>query len=39
MSALFMNLSNPFDTINRDLMLAKLKAYGFSTKALNLMHS
>ena len=38
-SALFMDLSKVFDTINHDLMLAKLKAYGFSTNALNLMHS
>ena len=38
-SALFMDLSKAFDTINHDLMLAKLKAYGFSTDALNLMHS
>ena len=37
--ALFMELSNAFDTINHDLMLAKLKAYGFSTNALNLIHS
>ena len=38
-SALFMDLSKVFDIINHDLMLAKLKAYGFSTNALNLMHS
>ena len=38
-SVLFMDLSKAFDTINHDLMLAKLKAYGFSTNALNLMHS
>ena len=38
-SALFMDLSKAFDTINHDLMLAKLKAYGFSTNALNLMYS
>ena len=38
-SALFMDLSKAFDTINQDLKLAKLKAYGFSTDALNLMHS
>ena len=34
-----MDLSKAFDTINHDLMLAKLKAYGFSTNALNLVHS
>ena len=38
-SALFMDLSKTFDIINHDLMLAKLKAYGFSTNALNVMHS
>ena len=38
-SALFMDLSKAFDTIKHDLMLAKLKAYAFSTNALNLMHS
>ena len=36
-SALFMDLSKAFDTINHDLMLAKLKACGFSTNAFNLM--
>ena len=39
MSAFFMDFSKVFDTINHDLMLAKLKAYGFLTNALNLMHS
>ena len=38
-SALFMELSKAFDTINHDLMLAKLKAYRFSTNALNLKHT
>ena len=37
-SALFMVLSKAVDTINHYLMLAKLKAYGFSTSVLNLMH-
>ena len=34
-----MDLSKAFDTINHDLILGKLKGYGFSTTALNLMHS
>ena len=38
-SALFMDLLKAFDTINHDLNLAKLKAYGFSTNALNFMYS
>ena len=38
-SVLFIDLSKAFDTINHDLILAKLKAYGFSTNALNLVHS
>ena len=38
-SALFMYLSKVFDTINHDLMLANLKASGFSTTAVYLMHS
>ena len=36
---LFMNLLKAFDTINHDLFLAKLHAYGFSKNALNLVCS
>ena len=36
---LFMDLSKAFDIINHDLLLAKLRAYGFSNNALNLMRS
>ena len=38
-SALFMDFSKAFDTINHDLLIAKLKAYGFSKEALTLMKS
>ena len=37
--ALFMDLSKAFDTTNHDLLLAKLKACGFSQDALTLMSS
>ena len=39
MSPIFMDLSKVFDTIIRDLLLAKLKAYGFSKQALSFMCS
>ena len=35
MSSLFVDLSKPFDAINHDLLIAKLKAYGFPRKLLN----
>ena len=34
-----MNLSKAFDTINSDLLLAKLRLYGFSLNAVKLMYS
>ena len=34
-----MNLPKAFDTINHDLVLVKLRAYGFSTSALSLLYS
>ena len=38
-SALFMDVSKDFDTINHDLLIAELKAYGFSKEVLKLMKS
>ena len=34
--AVIMDLSKAFDTINHELLIAKLDAYGFSTEALTL---
>ena len=36
---MYVDLSKAFDTMNHDLLLAKLRAYGFSTSALNLLYS
>ena len=35
----FMDLSKAFDTLNHDLLLAKLHAYGFEKSALKLIRS
>ena len=35
--AIFMDLSKAFDTLNHDLLIAKLGAYGFETDALRYM--
>ena len=37
--AIFMDLSKAFDTLNHNLIIAKLGAYGFDEKALNYMKS
>ena len=36
---IFMDLSKAFDTLNHDLLIAKLKAYGFYGKSLSYIHS
>ena len=37
--AILMDLSKAFDTINHDLLIAKLGAYGFDTESLKLIRS
>ena len=37
--AVLMDLSKAFDTINHDLMIAKLHAYGFSKESLKIIKS
>ena len=37
--AIFMDLSKAFDTLNHDLLIVKLGAYGFETEALRYMKS
>ena len=37
--AILMDLSKEFDTINHELLIAKLYVYGFSKDALKLIHS
>ena len=37
--AIFMDLSKAFDTLNHDLLIAKLRAYGFETVVLRYMKS
>ena len=38
-AAIFIDLSKAFDTLNHDLLTAKLEAYGFSENSLNYIQS
>ena len=38
-SAIFMDLSKTFDTLNHNLLIAKLEAYGFERDSLSFMKS
>ena len=38
-SAIFMDLSKVFDTLNNDLLIVKIEAYGFSVKSLPYTHN
>ena len=38
-TAIFIDVSRAFDTLNHDLLIAKLEAYGFSAKSLSYIHS
>ena len=39
LGTIFMDLSKAFDTLNHDLLIAKLEAYGFSENSLNYIQS
>ena len=38
-SGIYMDLSKAFNTLNHDLLIAKLEAYGYSAKSLSCIHS
>ena len=37
--AILMDLSMAFDTLNHELLISKLRAYGFDESSLKLLHS